>query len=652
MSDSGKYVRIANVCHTKEEWETIEAQLAANGEKLWLYNGEIGFESDTNRYKVGMGQDVTWSAIPYYEQTKIGEDAIATEEFVLEEINKSLDDYATEEFVLEEINKNPLNISNGEGEGSIQQGEETEAIGNNSHAGGYRSKAIGNNSMAMGLENIALGNSSHAEGQNTLAMGKRSHAEGNGWYPYTDFDLNEESTIEDILTIWQNIPIEEGEPQKHKFLAALKQGSHAEGTDTMSYGYSAHAEGLLTLAKGENSHAEGQETEALGNYTHAEGQETIASGTSSHVEGGGTEALGGYTHAEGTQGVAAGNMSHVEGISITSFSDYDVDLVLNSSFAENADEIIEHWKSLTNINDDDSLAAKFSLAAGRGSHLEGRDNLTFGYASHAEGVHNIAYGNFSHVGGCSNTANELQYVIGKCSSSREEGERYSTTGSAFIIGNGVYDDNQPTQSNAFRVDYNGELYSSSSLNTSGADYAEYFEWLDSNVSKEDRRGYFVSLDGEKIKIAQPGDYILGVVSGQPAIIGNSDEDWQKKYLHDEFGAYIVEEFAYEERKSEGTAEASHHDSSNSLIKVDTKLINGTKYKLNPEYDPNQTYIPREKRPEWSAIGMLGVLSVRDDGTCQVNDYCTVAEGGIATAAETGYRVISRTNDHIIKIVFR
>jgi hypothetical protein len=50
--------------------------------------------------------------------------------------------------------------------------------------------------------------------------------------------------------------------------------------------------------------------------------------------------------------------------------------------------------------------------------------------------------------------------------------------------------------------------------------------------------------------------------------------------------------------------------------------------------------------------MLGVLSVRDDGTCQVNGYCTVADGGIATASETGYRVIKRVNDHIIKIVFK
>ena len=50
--------------------------------------------------------------------------------------------------------------------------------------------------------------------------------------------------------------------------------------------------------------------------------------------------------------------------------------------------------------------------------------------------------------------------------------------------------------------------------------------------------------------------------------------------------------------------------------------------------------------------MLKVLRVRDDGTCQVNGYCTVS-GGIATASEIpGWRVIDRVNDHLVKLVFR
>lgn len=55
--------------------------------------------------------------------------------------------------------------------------------------------------------------------------------------------------------------------------------------------------------------------------------------------------------------------------------------------------------------------------------------------------------------------------------------------------------------------------------------------------------------------------------------------------------------------------------------------------------------------------MMGVLAVRDDGTCQVNGFCQVAKGGIATAAE-GYvpgmtwRVIERVAENVVKVVFR
>ena len=50
--------------------------------------------------------------------------------------------------------------------------------------------------------------------------------------------------------------------------------------------------------------------------------------------------------------------------------------------------------------------------------------------------------------------------------------------------------------------------------------------------------------------------------------------------------------------------------------------------------------------------MLGVLNVIDDGSCKVNGFCKVVDGGTATASDTGYRVIKRVTDNIVKIVFR
>jgi hypothetical protein len=80
----------------------------------------------------------------------------------------------------------------------------------------------------------------------------------------------------------------------------------------------------------------------------------------------------------------------------------------------------------------------------------------------------------------------------------------------------------------------------------------------------------------------------------PCIIGNGDECWRGRYIQDEFGAFITEEFEYEEEIqeeviNEETGEITHE------IKTVTKT--GTKYKENPDYDPTITYISRENRPE-------------------------------------------------------
>ncbi len=49
----------------------------------------------------------------------------------------------------------------------------------------------------------------------------------------------------------------------------------------------------------------------------------------------------------------------------------------------------------------------------------------------------------------------------------------------------------------------------------GADYAEYFEWLDGNPDNEDRVGITVTLDSGKIRKAEEGDTLLGVISANP-----------------------------------------------------------------------------------------------------------------------------------------
>lgn len=266
---------------------------------------------------------------------------------------------------------------------------------------------------------------------------------------------------------------------------------------------------------------------------------------------------------------------------------------------------------------------KAASAIGEYSSTLGNDNIASETYSHAEGFLTTALTNQHAQGHYNNTTTAT-------------GSTLSGVGddTAFVIGNGT----EESRSNAFRVNYNGQPFGQMAYTTQGCDYAEYFEWQDGNPDSEDRRGYFVTLDGDKIRIAKPGDFISGIVSAWPSIIGNGDEEWRGRYILDDFGACIPETFEYED-----------------VIKTDdgekTVIKTGTKWKENPDYDPDKPYIARSKRPEWDAIGMLGVLAVRDDGSCQVNGFCTVADGGTAAASDTGYRVVKRVTDNIVNVLF-
>ena len=170
------------------------------------------------------------------------------------------------------------------------------------------------------------------------------------------------------------------------------------------------------------------------------------------------------------------------------------------------------------------------------------------------------------------------------------------------------------------------------------------------------------MDGDKIRIAHADDdYILGVISGKPSVIGSSDpDDWHGHFACDDFGEFIIEK-VIEKQKEHHFVEIEEtylDEDGTKKVRAVPKMIEDEievevdSYVLNPDYDPDRPYTSRAERKEWAAVGMLGVLLVRDDGTCQVNSYCKVADGGIATVAETGWRVIARVNEWLVKIVFR
>lgn len=195
----------------------------------------------------------------------------------------------------------------------------------------------------------------------------------------------------------------------------------------------------------------------------------------------------------------------------------------------------------------------------------------------------------------------------------------STKESLFVVGKGT----ASSASNAFRVRKDATVYGGT-YNSSGADYAEYFEWEDGNVNNEIRKGRFVTLSesGKKIRYATENDsFILGIISTNASIIGNAaEEEWHGKYLTNVYGEYVTDD--------------------------DGELI------LSSNYDDTKEYVPRSERPEWSVVGLLGQIIMDDDGTCIPGKFCSPSNDGIATLSETGYRVLERIDDTHIKVLFK
>jgi Peptidase_G2, IMC autoproteolytic cleavage domain len=171
----------------------------------------------------------------------------------------------------------------------------------------------------------------------------------------------------------------------------------------------------------------------------------------------------------------------------------------------------------------------------------------------------------------------------------------------------------------FEVRGNGNIYYAGSVTGPGSDYAEYFEWADGNAGNEDRVGYTVSLVNNKIKIAEGGDNIIGVVSAVPAVLGDGAElNWKDMYVRDVWGRVVTEEYvAYNWTDKDGLKHsvASYDDLTNVPAHAEVSRVDGfgrplTRPKINSAYNKDLTYVPRSQRQEWAPIGLMGKLRVR------------------------------------------
>lgn len=549
-----------------------------------------------------------------------------------------------------------------EGEGSHTEGQRTKAVSKYSHAEGYYTTADASGTSGASARHIA-----HAEGTNTIATGESSHAEGNfttasGNYSHSGGSLtkagysyqtaigyrnqNKEDTLFEVgdstssdknaFEVTGNGFISTGKGNNTRIAFGKDSndnyGYYKEGTSTLiTFGSggggislpldissTSNVTGILRAQNGGTGNNSGYVRAGAkvgstpGNYSTAEGSSVVASGTYSHAEGYMTTSGGEGSHAEGEETLASGKYSHAEGSKTTVIGRY--------SYAAGGLNYVE---------------GNYSFAQGYSTTISGGDyNTVFGTENLASGSGGFVAGSASTVSGL--LAFALGYNVKKSGIGLSIGSYNNPSNEGiFIIGDGNIQSSM--SHNCFRVtstDVYGGTY-----NTSGADYAEMFEWKDSNKKKEDRRGRFVTLDGNKIRLAKSSDdYILGIVSGTATVIGDTyEEEWSGQYEKDIYGATKLEEVV-EELKDE-----------NGNVTMTSKYLSRV---LSKDYNPEKTYTPRSQRPEWSAVGLIGKLVCDDDGTASPDDYVYPGDKGIATKSQerTKFRVLERLDDSHIKVM--
>lgn len=145
--------------------------------------------------------------------------------------------------------------------------------------------------------------------------------------------------------------------------------------------------------------------------------------TATDIGGNNTQATGQDSHADGIRSKATGNFSHAEGV--------DCNAKEHASHAEG-------W---------------FATASGDSSHAEGRGTTASGAASHAEGAATTAAGMCSHAEGTATIANgRNQHVQGRFNVADNDNKF------ADIVGNGNSEGLETVRSNAYALDWDGNLY--------------------------------------------------------------------------------------------------------------------------------------------------------------------------------------------------
>lgn len=219
-----------------------------------------------------------------------------------------------------------------------------------------------------------------------------------------------------------------------------------------------------------------------------DGTEMVARTGASIMAIGGNKAVGALSLAIGANTIAKGDCSFASGMGSKA--------VGNISFA---------------IGAGTQAIGDYSFAGGSGTRATGISSFSFGGGTQANGNYSsavgggcIANGADSFASGCETIADsDVQTVIGK----------YNTLDSndkfAFIIGNGTISGRITTRSNAFAVDWNGNIYINNSV--TGINLNDIVSQLSDKISESDISQLREAVSNNAINISKNKNALVRLV---------------------------------------------------------------------------------------------------------------------------------------------
>lgn len=481
---------------------------------------------------------------------------------------------------------------------NISLGNRSFTVGNNNQANGLHSFAVGESNIASGEESFAVNNDTEAFGQASFAGGLRCTASGSRSFV---FGIDNQATTNNSAVLGGSANLASGVNSAILGGSAnLASGTRAVafGEGTTSSGENSFSMGDTSIASGKDSASMGLETVASGLQSFAQGLRNTASGDRSFSCGANNRSLGANSFSGGALGVAAGDRSFTFGngcIAIGSTS---------QAFGEQTRTDGENATSfgrLTTASGSQSFVGGGGVSSNSRTKAFGRNDFAFGQAvstydgrgtdarpiiipttpapapgdiianpftgftvdgevvdpSVPLGGQKVILGRFGSIADSIVAPNYRTLTAGVTlpDNSVRPGFYIANGASIADVNNGA---NNSIGLSVTTVDSSGNFHTVPRMtlrcfqiiggsvisSTGNADIAELFEAVEGQRDV----GRFMTFSTETgsgdalmVRYAQPGEKVLGVISKTAFMIGNTSQEWNKKYLRDEFDDELTEE---------------------------------------------------------------------------------------------------------------